>query len=136
MPPRITDRGLRSRHRSDRLLVWPLIHVRDQTLLNRDLLNFDGKVPRINDQPVDLYHPGQGTIGEFSGQHPFVVELVHIQKRSDLFRLVGGGALGDAEVTAEIGCRHMGIRRFVTQKVDLPQGEEDGAGPDPGAAAV
>ena len=112
------------------------MRVRDQAFLNRGHRHFDRQVPGINDQPVDLYHPGQGSGGELAGQHPFVVELVHVQKCSDLFRFVGSGAFGDAEVTAQISRRHTGHRRLGTQKVGLSKGKKDGAGPDPRAAAI
>jgi len=40
------------------------IEVGNQTLLDCDLLNGDGQATRIDDQPINRYQPGQGTVGK------------------------------------------------------------------------
>ena len=55
------------------------MEVGNQTLQDCDLLNGDGQVTGIDDQPVNRYQPGQGTVGKPARQRPFMVELADAQ---------------------------------------------------------
>src|SRR5208282_1717540 len=105
------------------------IEVGNQTLLDCDLLNGDGQATGIDDQPVNRYQPGQGTVGKPARQRPFVVELADAQSLSDKLCLVAAGARSDAKMSAQLGHGHVRRCRFITQEVDLPQRVKDGASP-------
>ena len=94
------------------------IEVGNQTLLDCDLLNGDGQATGIDDQPVNRYQPGQGTVGKPARQRPFVVELADAQGLSDKLCLVAAGARSDAKMSAQLGHGHVRRCRFITQEVD------------------
>ena len=88
------------------------IEVGNQTLQDCDLLNGDGQVTGIDDQPVNRYQLGQGTVGKPARQRPFVVELADAQGLSDKLCLVAAGARSDAKTSAQLGHGHGDTRSW------------------------
>src|SRR4051812_49127611 len=76
---------------------------RDQSLAERLLLNLSLQTPGVNDEAVDLDHPGHRTLLDPLPQHPVKVELANLEQVTDGLRLALACAFGHAERLVDSG---------------------------------
>jgi len=103
--------------------------VRDQPLVEGDLLDFPGSMANVHHEPVDLKHPRHRVGVQFARQGPVRIKLVHFEHLADCRQLRRPATWAGSEIVVDVGGPHIRRLAFVVQEVHAAHGSHDAAGP-------
>src|SRR5271165_4044926 len=117
----------RSSCRSSAILF--LRDVRDQALPQCLFLELPLQMPGVDDEAVDLDHPGDRVRVHPAGQCPMRIELPNLEHGADGLRFALAGAFADPERLVDGRQLHVRLSAAVVEKVDPANRADDPTGP-------